>query len=251
MLGVMNADLHVHTCLSPCASLDMTPVKIVEEAIRNKLSLVAITDHNSAENAAAVIRAARGTDLCVIPGMEVTTAEEVHLVALFDSVEEAEALQEVVFENLLPGENDEDLFGVQVIANEFDEVEGFNKRLLIGSTTLELTVLVDTIHRLGGLAVAAHIDRERFGLIGQLGFIPEGLELDAVEVSRAVRLEDAPARFVGCERFPFITASDAHELAAIGASATAFRLARPAMDELRLALAGRDGRGLVTGVSEG
>jgi len=239
------ADLHVHTCLSPCAGLDLTPMKIVERARQKGLSLIAVTDHNSAENAAAVMAAAKGSDLRVLPGMEVTTAEEAHVVALFETLEGAVALQQVVFDNLTPGKNDENLFGMQVISNEFDEVDGFNERLLIGATSLDLGEIVDTIHRFGGLAVAAHIDREGFSVIGQLGFIPDGMDFDALEISREMSLAQGRARFREYERFPFVTSSDAHNLDEIGTVSTRFRVARPEMDEIRLALSGENGREIV------
>ena len=244
-LGVVMADLHVHTCLSPCAGLDLTPMKIVKKARERGLSLIAVTDHNSAENAAAVMAAARGSDLRVLPGMEVTTAEEAHVVALFETLDSAAALQHVVFDNLIPGKNDENLFGMQVIANEFDEVAGFNERLLIGATTLDLGEVVDTIHRFGGLAVAAHIDREGFSVIGQLGFIPDGMDFDALEISKELSLTQGRARFREYERFPFVTSSDAHKLDDIGTVSTSFRAARPEMDEIRLALSGERGREII------
>ena len=250
-LGVVMADLHVHTCLSPCAGLDMTPMNIVKKARERGLSLIAVTDHNSAENAAAVMAAAHGSDLRVLPGMEVTTAEEAHVVALFETLDSAAALQHVVFDNLTPGKkNDENLFGMQVIANEFDEVAGFNEHLLIGATTLDLGEVVDAIHRFGGLAVAAHIDREGFSVIGQLGFIPDGMDFDALEISKALSLAQGRARFREYERFPFVTSSDAHKLDEIGTVSTRFRAARPEMDEIRLALAGERGREIITAAED-
>jgi predicted metal-dependent phosphoesterase TrpH len=241
-LQVVAVDLHVHTCLSPCGSLDMTPGNIIREACEKKLAVIAITDHNSAENTAAVIAAARPTALVIIPGIEVTTQEEAHIVGLFDRVEGALSMQELVYQNLQPGENDENTFGIQVMANELDEVEGINKRLLIGATALGVEEVVDGIHARQGLAVAAHIDRPSFSLISQLGLIPEGLNLDALEISKQMTLQQAKAQFGQDLRFPFIAASDAHRLDEIGTCLTRFQVASPDMAELRLALAGRKGR---------
>ncbi|MBW1779956.1 MAG: PHP domain-containing protein [Deltaproteobacteria bacterium] len=241
-LRMMLADLHIHTCLSPCATLDMTPQKIVKEAYRKRLDLIAITDHNSAENVGAVVAAARHTGLAVIPGIEVTTSEEVHIVGLFQDTEDALAMQSLVYDRLQTGENDDDLFGMQVVANEFDEVEGMNRRLLIGATRLDLGQVVDAIHNLHGLAVAAHIDREAFSIVGQLGFIPEDLDLDAVEISKKMHLKQGRIVFSHLERFAFITSSDAHDLDDIGTSPTAFQMAGPELAELRYALKGTGGR---------
>jgi predicted metal-dependent phosphoesterase TrpH len=167
----------------------MTPGNIIQGACEKNLAIIAITDHNSAENTAAVIAAARQTALCVIPGIEVTTQEEAHIVGLFESAEGALSMQELVYQNLQPGKNDEDTFGIQVMANELDEVEGINERLLIGATSLGVEQVVDGIHERQGLAVAAHIDRESFSLISQLGLIPEGLNLDALEISKRITLQ--------------------------------------------------------------
>ncbi|HOO46482.1 MAG TPA: PHP domain-containing protein, partial [Deltaproteobacteria bacterium] len=158
MTNVYSCNLHVHTCLSPCGDLDMHAGAIVEEALLQKLDIIAVCDHNTAENVCYVTKAAENTPLCVIPGMEVTTREEVHVLALFEQIEDLEKLQAYVYEHL-SGLNDEKAFGMQVIVNEIGEVEGFNERLLIGATEVSLESLVDKIHEYGGLAIAAHIDR--------------------------------------------------------------------------------------------
>ncbi len=243
-LSVLVADLHIHTCLSPCATLDMTPQKIVKEAKKKKLDIIAVTDHNSAENIAAVMAVAEGAGLVVIPGMEITTEEEVHIVGLFENVDAALAMQDAVYDRLQTGENDEDLFGMQVVANAMDEVEGMNTRLLIGAARMDLGRVVDAIHALNGLAIAAHIDREAFSVMGQLGFIPDGLDIDALEISRRMTLEQGRSMFGEVRGLPFLTSSDAHDLEEIGISPTAFRMARPELIELKRALKGTGGRGI-------
>ena len=166
-------DTHIHTCLSPCAELDMHPSAIVDAAVRAGLDAIAVCDHNSAENAAAVQRAGNAAGLAVIPGMEITSSEEVHILGLLPDIAAAMELQSKVYRSL-PGRNDENAFGMQVIANEFAEVLGFKEHLLSGATTLNLDRVVAAIHDVDGLAVASHVDREGFGIIGQLGFIPPG-----------------------------------------------------------------------------
>ncbi|MEJ2586290.1 MAG: PHP domain-containing protein [Deltaproteobacteria bacterium] len=235
-------DTHVHSCLSPCATLDMTPIKIVREALKRQLAMIAITDHNSAENVAAVMACATGTGLTVIPGMEITSAEETHVIALFEDVIGALSMQALVYANLYPGENDADLFGLQVVANEYDEAEAINTRLLIGGTHLTLGEVVKGIHDCGGLAVAAHIDRQSFSVISQLGFIPDDVDFDALEVSPRLSLKGARLAYPEYKKFPFISASDAHELSDLGVSPTRIEVAAPEMNELKLALKGLDGR---------
>ena len=238
------ADLHLHTCLSPCATLDMTPLKIVREARKKRLDIIAVTDHNSAENAQAVMVAAKDAELTVIPGMEITTAEEVHVIGLFQDVATTLAMQEWVYERLQPGENDEDLFGMQVVANADDEVEGMNPRLLIGAVQMDLGRVVAAIHALKGLAVAAHIDRSSFSVLGQLGFIPNDVDLDALEISKRMTLAQARRAFPDLDRFAMITSSDAHDLEDIGVSPTVLRLAGPELSELKCAFEGIGGRGI-------
>jgi len=188
----------------------MHPSALVEAAVRAGLDAVAVCDHNSAENAGAVERAGRAAGLAVIPGMEITSAEEVHILGLMPNIEAALALQSRIY-RALPGRNDERAFGMQVIANEQAEVLGFNEHLLAGATTLEVDRVVSEIHNAGGLAVASHVDREAFGIIGQLGMIPPGLPLDALEISRRTPLPEAREKFVPRDEFPLVCSSDAHE----------------------------------------
>jgi anti-sigma regulatory factor (Ser/Thr protein kinase) len=243
---VFRIDTHIHTCLSPCAELDMHPAALVDAAVRAGLDSVAVCDHNSAENAAAVQRAGASTGLSVIPGMEITTAEEVHILGLLPNLEAAMALQERVYQ-ALPGCNNADVFGTQVIANEFSEVLGFNERLLSGATTLSLDQAIAAIHDLDGLAIASHVDREGFGIIGQLGFIPPGLPLDALEVSRRMPLPLARASFAPKGEYPILCASDAHEPKDIAGAATFVFMEEATLAELRRALTGEDGRTILGG----
>jgi len=242
VLQIVSADLHIHTCLSPCADLGMTPIKIVRHAVAAGLSIIAITDHNSAENVTSVTAAARGTGLYVIPGIEITTSEEVHIVGLFESCRAALSVQDIVFDHLMQGENDEKLFGLQIIANEHDEVEGFDKRLLIGSSSLDVSRTIDCIHGNNGIAIFSHIDREANSIIGQLGFIPADAPIDGIEISRHTGMEQARVRFREYEQYPFIRSSDSHELRDIGTATTEFLIEELNLNEIRMALKGESGR---------
>lgn len=247
MLSEFRADLHIHTCLSPCGELEMTPQTIVKACLEKKLDVIAICDHNSAENVLAVTKVAESTDLKVLPGMEITTVEEVHVLAIFDQWDQVLKLQEDVYSHLLSGENDEDLFGIQVVANELDEVEKIIDKLLIGGTTISLDVLVEKIHHLGGLAISSHVDRQGFSIVGQLGMIPEYLPLDALEISPASSVDHVRQTCMGAEHFPLITASDAHRLDEIGRTCTCFYVESPSVDEFRKALRGKDHRMVLDG----
>lgn len=242
MLRTYRADLHVHTCLSPCGDLEMSPHKIANQAKIKELDILGICDHNSAENTPALMKAAEKFDIRVLPGLEVTSQEEVHILALFDKVEPALALQDIIYAHL-PGENDERAFGMQVIVNHRGDVLGFNKRLLIGASTLTLEEVVATIHSLNGLAVASHIDREGFSLIGQLGFIPDHLELDALEISPRMSFSEAQAKFA--PHLPIISSSDAHFLNEIGIGTTTFLLQAGTLDEIKMAFLDAGGRKII------
>ncbi|MBU0699927.1 PHP domain-containing protein [bacterium] len=243
MTRLFKADLHIHTCLSPCAQLEMTPRAIVRQAKLKGLDIIGISDHNSAENVVVTKKIGEKEGLVVIGGMEVTSREEVHILAFFADDEQLLKFQDIVYDNLTTGTNCTEVFGEQVVVNEIDEIIGFNQRLLIDATGLSINELVDKIHSFEGIAVASHIDREGFGIIGQLGFIPPDSGLDGFEISSKITLEEAKDRFHG--RNSFITGSDAHNLLDIGKSFTQFLLELPTLKEIELALKGQGGRFLV------
>lgn len=242
MLRPFKADLHIHTCLSPCTELDMSPETILTAARKKGMDIIGICDHNSSENSPGVFQAAKGMPITVLPGLEVTSQEEVHVLALFDNLEAALGLQEHVYENL-PGENDEKAFGRQVIVNDKEEVEGFSNKLLIGATTIPLEEVVRLIHSRGGLAIASHIDREAFSIIGQLGFIPEKLALDALEISPRIPVEEAIKTYA--YGYPITCSSDAHYPDDIGKGQTTFLLEEPSLVEIKKALKGKQGRKMI------
>lgn len=233
------ADLHIHTCLSPCADLQMLPSCIVKQAQIRKLDIIGISDHNSAENVVAVKNAAKKAGIEVWGGMEITSREEVHVLALFADNDQVRQIQKIVYDNLA-GENNSETFGQQVIVDSCDRIMALNKKLLIGATALTIEKIVKIIHGLGGLAIASHVDREAFSIIGQLGLIPAGLRLDALELSR-----NCPAGAIKkYQKFklPLVTFSDAHYLTDIGASFTTLVMKAPTFAEGVKAFHGQGGR---------
>jgi predicted metal-dependent phosphoesterase TrpH len=234
-------DLHIHSCLSPCGDLDMSPRRIVQRSKEVGLDIIALCDHNSAENVEPAIRAGKAAGIKVLAGMELNSKEEVHALAIFDQASQAFSLQEIVY-RALKGTNRPEVFGDQVRANEYDEVEGFNDRLLIGALDLSFDQIVHEIQRLGGLCIASHVDRPSYSLLSQLGFVPPGVRLDAVEVS--------DPRWAGTEGrsiledlgLPVVTSSDAHFLKDIGRCVSFFRMETPSVEELCLALQKKSGR---------
>jgi len=241
MLKAFNCDLHVHTCLSPCAELDIHPMALVQKAIEANLDMIAICDHNSSANVPYVINAARTSKLKILPGMEITTSEEVHLLAIFDSLSNLTLLQKIIDQHL-PGENDEERFGVQAIVNENGEVEGINNQLLIGATDLSLDTLIGYIHQFDGLAIAAHIDRESFSVLSQLGFIDDNAGFDALEVTHLTGFNQARIKYQELYKYSFIISSDSHFIRDIGSAFTQIYLEEPTFSELKMALKKQNGR---------
>ena len=245
MLKKFKADLHIHSCLSPCSDWDMSPKKIIEKSREQQLDLIAICDHNTAENVAVILREGARQGIAVLPGMEICSREEVHLVTLFKEIEDALKMQEFIYAHL-PGKNQPEVFGHQIVADQNDRVLGENDRLLIGATQLSLKDIVSRAHLFGGICISSHVDRPSYSLIGQLGFIPQDLDLDAVEVSFRVPLNKASSEVPGIRDYPCVTASDAHFLQDIGKAWTEFFLAAPTLEEIRMALVGAEGRKILS-----
>jgi PHP family Zn ribbon phosphoesterase len=223
----------------------MTPRDIVEKAASLGINIMAVCDHNSIENVAVTRDLAKKKGINAIAGMEINSSEEVHILGLFPDMDNAMKIQEIVYRNLQPGKNDEDVFGMQVVVNEINEVMGFNERLLIGATSLSVNTIVELIHECKGLAVASHIDRDGFGIIGQLGFIPAELDFDALEISRRITREEAVMKFSSYRHIPWISSSDAHRLVDIGRRTTRFLMYHSTFEELGLALKGVEGRKVI------
>jgi len=241
-VNVCLADLHVHSALSPCAANDMTPPAIVAAALAEGLDMIAVCDHNSARNTAAVQAAGAGR-LTVLAGMEITTAEECHVVGLFPGAAVAEAAGAEVGATLARIEDGyETFFGEQHVLAADGRETARETLALATATPLDVDAVVDLVHRHGGLAVAAHIDRRSFGVIGQLGFFPAEAGFDAVELSRHVTPGSRRQEEFKTYGLPVLHSSDAHYREDVGAARTVLRCAAPTFHELRLALRGERGR---------
>jgi hypothetical protein len=235
------ADLHLHTVLSACAEVEMIPPLIVQRARELGLELLAVTDHNAARNVAAVAAAAAGTGITVLPGMEVQSREEVHLVCLFDTLEQVLAWQERVFAALPDRENDEAFFGAQFVVDAEGEYLETERRLLSISTALSVEQVVAGVRALGGIVLAAHVDRPSFSLVANLGFVPPGLEIAGIELSRRADPAAALQRLPQLRAHGLVVSGDAHRLEEMTAR-TMFKVKVPVVAELALALAGSEGR---------
>lgn len=245
MNRLYTADLHVHTVLSPCAAVEMTPRHIVCRAVEFGLDLIAITDHNSCDNVAATIEAAQGTGLIIIPGMEVETKEEIHVLTLFETLSQLLEWEAYVVAHRSDRKNDEHKFGAQFIVDASDNLLAIKEEMLLGAINAELAEVVRMTAAIGGITIASHVDRPAYSIFSQLGFIPADIELAALEVSRLTPLDQA-ARLSGIRGFPIITSSDAHTMDDFSRGPrTIFQLERPTLSEIRLALANRQNRRIV------
>lgn len=204
-------DLHLHSCLSPCGSDDMTPANLAGMCMLAGLQVAALTDHNTVGNCRAFCRAAANLGLLALPGMELTTAEEVHVVCLFSDLEQAEGFGAEVYRRLPDRENDPAVFGRQLYLNEFDEPRGEEFRMLAGATDIGVYEAASLVEQWGGLAYPAHIDRPSFSLISNLGFWDPQMGFRLGELSRYGDPEEWSRR-PDLAGVPFVTSSDAHYL---------------------------------------
>ena len=235
------ADLHVHTVLSPCAEIDMIPPLIVETALEQGIQLIAITDHNATANIASVQKAAAGKDLVVWAGMEMQTKEEVHVLCLFDMLEQCLVLQDFVSSRLPPIENRPDYFGEQFVVDETGEFVQRETQLLLTSANITFKEAWEQVSKLGGLFIPAHVDRKGYGLIANLGLVPDDIPIKILEISRQLDHENAVAFFPQIKGYPLIQNGDVHRLDEF-LGANEYQLEKPTIGELLLAIDGLEGR---------
>ena len=164
-------DLHIHSALSPCADNDMTPNNIVNMAVLKGLDAIAVTDHNSCSNVEAVMKVA-GDRILVLPGMEVQSREDVHLLCYFSSLEALFKFDSYIRKHMNGMQNISEIFGNQYIMDEFDRITGERKDMLLSSINLSVERIVQLTYDIGGVVVPAHVDRPSYSIISQLGFIP-------------------------------------------------------------------------------
>lgn len=209
----MRFDLHIHSCLSPCADLEMSPCAIVARAREAGLDALALTDHNSARNTPALADCCRAAGLACLFGLEVTTAEEVHTLALFDTLEQAAAMTEWVYASLPKRVNQPEIFGDQPVVLADETIVELEWRLLAGASRHPLREVGRQIHELGGLFLACHVDRPVNSVYSQLGVLAGDEGFDAMELSRHA---DAAQWRGRTAPHTLLRSSDAHYLEDIG-----------------------------------
>ena len=236
------ADLHIHTVLSPCGGLEMSPSMIFGNAENMGIDMVAITDHNSMKNSVAYEKAAQGYNLTYLYGVEIQTAEEIHLIAIFDNKTDAMSFDKKLYASLLPIKNNPDFFGDQVIIDENENILGFEEIALINSSIWSFDEAIDEVKNSGGFAFPAHVDATSFSVIAQLGFVPENPNIFALGITKKCKLDEFLQKYPLLKSYSFIKNSDAHYPNEVGTGYTEFYIKKPCFDEIIYALQKKDGR---------
>ena len=205
-------DLHMHSCLSPCGDNDMTPNNMAGMGVLNGLNIMALTDHNTCRNAPALIRAAEQYGLIVLPGMELTTQEEVHVVCLFADLADAMDFDSYVYDRLMKIRNKTDIFGEQVIMDENDEPVGEEEFFLTNATEISFDQVFDTVKAHHGIMIPAHLDKSTTSLLSSLGFIPPDSKFTCAEVKNLGKLHGLLQDHPYLKNCRIISDSDAHYL---------------------------------------
>lgn len=202
-------DLHVHTAVSPCGDLMMTPHNIVNMSLLKGLEVIAITDHQTTANCEAVMEVGRKKGLLVIPGIEIECREEFHLIALFTTLKEAQNIEQWIKEGLPKIKNRKDIFGEQLVFNEEDEIVGEIEQLLLTATQIGVSELVREVKRQKGVIYPAHIDRKSYSILSNLGDLPQELNFNTLEISKQASLNIYQEKY---SKYTVLQSSDAHYL---------------------------------------
>jgi len=206
-------DFHIHSCLSPCGDNDMTPNNIVNMAALSGLDTIAISDHNTIGNVKAAMEVGKSCGVNVIPGMEVETSEEVHILTLYPSLEAAEVVAKEVYKRLPDIKNKTEIFGEQIYMDCDDNIVGYEDKLLISPADISFDELYDLVKSVGGLFIPAHVDRHSYSVLTNLGFIPEEFDIKFIEVSTATTdLESYLQARSDLKKYKVLRNSDAHYL---------------------------------------
>lgn len=209
-------DLHIHSCLSPCGDDDMTPNNIAGMAHLAGLEVIAVTDHNAAANLPAVKKCADEFGIMLIPGIEMNTAEDIHLLCYFETVERCLEFEKLVLDSLPPINNRKDIYGNQLIRNEKDEITGEYEKLLILGSSYSLWEAVQLCHDMDGVAVYAHIDKNSYSAVSVLGTLPPEIKIDGVEIYDLANRQKLINSGIITDETPYMSNSDAHYLEYIG-----------------------------------
>ncbi|MBN2830135.1 MAG: PHP domain-containing protein [Candidatus Cloacimonetes bacterium] len=241
-MRLYKADLHIHTVLSPCGDLEMSPSAVIKKAIEAGLEIIAITDHNSTKNCSAYIKKGEQAGIVVLPGVEIQTSEEIHLIAVFPNLLIAEKFDRLIYNSLLPIENNPDFFGDQVIIDAEENILGIEERALINSSLWSLDEAVREVRNAGGVCFPAHVDASSYSLLGQLGFIPPDLQFKTLGITAKCKIDRLMAQYPFVKEYQLIRNSDSHYIEQIGTGYSNLYLEKPTFEEIASAINNTDGR---------
>jgi 3',5'-nucleoside bisphosphate phosphatase len=241
-MKLYRTDLHIHTVLSPCGDLEMSPANIVAKAVESGLDIIGITDHNSTKQVELVCKIGKEAGLTVIPGCEMTSREEVHCLGFFEDFVALAAFQRFLdkFLNVIP--NDPLLFGHQVVVDKDDQILEELENYLGAALELSIEEIEQKVHELSGIFIPAHIDRPRNSLFSQLGFIPPELKVDALQISKMAQEKTVREKYRIKPETTIVKFSDAHYIHDLGNVYTIFEMEEPTFSELKLAFNQEKGR---------
>jgi hypothetical protein len=241
-MRTFRTDLHIHTVLSPCGGLEMSPVNIVSLANKRELEIIGITDHNSTRHCHEVWRLARNTNLTVLPGCEMTSREEVHCLGLFEDFDALNSFQQFIDQNLILIPHNPKIFGYQVIVDANENILEELDYYLGASLNVSIEEIEQKVHELDGIFIPAHVDRPRNSLFSQLAFLPPQLQVDALQISKLADEKSIREKYRINPKISIVRFSDAHFPDDLGKTYTTFNLEEPTFAEIRKALKGEDGR---------
>jgi PHP family Zn ribbon phosphoesterase len=230
------ADLHIHSVLSPCGDLDMSPTRIIFEARKKNIDVIGITDHNSTLHCRLMMELGKKNGIFILPGVEITTKEEIHCLAFFENIEITDEFQEFLDNQLPFVEVKKNLFGDQLVVDENETIVKEVDGLLVTGLNADIYTVSDEVKRLGGIFIPAHIDRPYNSVLSQLGFIPPDLKFDALEVSAKTQVSAFRKEHPEFEQFTLITNSDSHHPELIGRAITTFKIEELSFIEIGMAL---------------
>ena len=240
------ADLHIHTVLSPCGDLEMSPANIIRFAKSKQLDIIGITDHNTTRQCDVVRDLGQSEGIFVLCGVEVTTKEEAHCLAFFETNESLEAFQQYLDAHLPQIKNNTDLFGYQVAVDADDNIFFEEERSLLSAIDQSIEKIEQKIHSLNGIFIPAHVNKSKNSVISQLGFIPSDLQIDALELSKHISREEFISKNKYLKNHTFIRSSDAHLTELIGETTTLFVMEAVNFEEIKKALHHIDNRTVIT-----
>lgn len=241
------ADLHIHTLLSPCGDLEMSPVNIVERAAQLSIQILGITDHNSTKHGPLIQKLAAEKNIFVICGAEVTTKEETHCLAFFETLGQLQEFQQYLDAHLPDIKNDPKYFGEQIVVDEDEMIVEEIEKLLISALTQSIDQIERKVHELNGLFIPAHIDKPKYSLVSQLGFVPPDLKADAFEISRHTTVEAILKKFPYLSKATFIRSSDAHHPDQMGTGFVFLEMEEISFNEIKMAIRNEKGRKAIIG----